>query len=102
MPLALLLNPADPMFAFEHDQQTRNLLAASRQSGSYVLDPVYDSQYPATMWHKDHQQSHTDFNVGLGILQNEILIDSDLANTDSLTWWTFVNHQEHSNANSVL
>ncbi|HEX3521467.1 MAG TPA: hypothetical protein VHT52_05205 [Stellaceae bacterium] len=102
MPLALLLNPGDPMFAFEHDQQTRALLAAAGQGYAYVLDPVYDSQYPATMWHQDHQHSHNDFNAGLRIRQNEILIDSDLANTDSLTWWTFVNHQEHYNANSVL
>lgn len=102
MPLAVLLNPDDPLFAFEHDQQTRALVAATGLLTSFVLDPTYDTNQPATKWHQDHQASHSTLLPLLGIPPNEILIDSDLANTSDRTWWTFANHQEHFYANLAL
>lgn len=115
MPSAVLLNPSDPMFVFEHMQQTQALWTAMQIAGlsvlPYVLDPAYDTEIPGSAWHLNHQQSHDDFNAALpsyrgsltvGIPQNEILIDSNLANADQLTWWTFINHQEHYVANNTI
>jgi hypothetical protein len=116
MPLATLLNPNDPLFVFEHMMQTQALWTALTDTAGYsvlpyLLDPAYDTAIPASKWHLNHQQSHDDFNAALpaeygstqiGIPQGAILLDSNLKNPDQLTWWTFINHQEHYIANSSI
>ncbi|HEX3525161.1 MAG TPA: hypothetical protein VHT52_24115 [Stellaceae bacterium] len=117
MPGAVLLNPDDPIFTFEHMMAHRNYFAVMETSGysvlPYLLDPSYDTNIPASPWHQNHQQAHNDYNaalppywdanaVGFGIPQNQILIDSNLSNPDQLSWWTFINHQEHYIANNAI
>jgi hypothetical protein len=71
MPLATLLNPDDPLYAFEHMMQHRQYFAVMSQSLSqfsilpYLLDPVFDQQQPASPWNLRHQQAHNDFNGDL-------------------------------------
>lgn len=70
MPLATLLNPDDPIYAFEHMQQHRALFAVLSRLHHfsilpYLLDPTHDMEQPAWSWNKRHQQSHDDFNRDL-------------------------------------
>lgn len=70
MPLAILINPDDPLFNFEHMMQHRETFAAmSPLSGfsalPYLLDPGIDQHIPANNWNNNHQQAHDDFNKTL-------------------------------------
>jgi hypothetical protein len=71
MPLAVLLNPDDPLYAFEHMMQTRQYFAVMSQPLSqfsilpYLLDPAFHQDQPASPWNLRHQQSHNDFNADL-------------------------------------
>jgi hypothetical protein len=70
MPLAVLLNPDDPIYSFEHMMQTRNYFAVMERLFNfsilpYLLDPSTDTAAPAGPWNLRHQQSHTDFNTDL-------------------------------------
>jgi hypothetical protein len=70
MPLAVLLNPDDPIYAFEHAMQTRQYFAVMERLFGfsilpYLLDPSIDTAEPAGPWNLRHQQSHTDFNRDL-------------------------------------
>ena len=70
MPLAVLLNPDDPLYAFEHAMAHRELFAVmpalSRFSIlPYLLDPAFDQEEPAWWWNQSHQQAHDDFNATL-------------------------------------
>lgn len=119
----LLVKADDATFDFEHAMAHRALLAAMFPLTQfsvlpYLLDPSYDTQLPATKWHLNHQQAHTDslttlpayFQGGapqqtpqrLGQYNNTILLDSDLSNQDQLTWWTFANHREHYVATQTI
>lgn len=118
MPTSILLNPADPIFAFEHMMAHRRYFAVmsplNRFSAlPYLLDPAYDTNIRASMWHINHQKAHTDFanslpanyNAGpdqVGIPTAQPLADSDLSNAESLTWWTFLQHEEHYLADQAI
>jgi hypothetical protein len=70
MPLAVLLNPDDPIYNFEHMMQTRNYFAVMEPLVGfsvlpYLLDPVSETDLPASAWNLNHQQSHNDFNDNL-------------------------------------
>jgi hypothetical protein len=70
MPLAVLLNPDDPVYGFEHAMQTRQYFAVMERLFNfsilpYLLDPSTDTAAPARPWNLRHQQSHTDFNTDL-------------------------------------
>jgi hypothetical protein len=70
MPLAVLLNPDDPIYNFEHMMQTRNYFAVMADLSGfsvlpYLLDPSADMDQPAWWWNLVHQQSHNDFNNDL-------------------------------------
>jgi hypothetical protein len=70
MPLAVLLNPDDPTYSFEHMMQTRNYFAVMAELHRfsilpYQLDPAFSQDQPAGPWNLRHQQSHSDFNRDL-------------------------------------
>lgn len=118
MPLAVLLNPDDPIFAWEHMNAHREYFAVmsalSRFSVlPYLLHPPHNTDVRAGDWHLNHQQSHNDYTavlpahwqspaVGFGIPTVQNLVDSNLNDRESLTWWTFLNHQEHFITNEAI
>lgn len=124
MPLAILLNPADPLFSFEHAMQHREYFAIMKPLSQFSIVPYFidpaplpttlgQLPTPADMWNLDHQRAHDDFDaalpdhwtsqgVGFGILASQNLVDSDLNTPEGRTWWTFVNHQDHYIANSAI
>lgn len=70
MPLAILLNPDDPLYNFEHMMQHRQYFAAMSKLSNfsmlpYLLDPGVDQNRPAWNWNQSHQQAHDDFNKDL-------------------------------------
>ena len=70
MALAILLNPDDPLYGFEHMMQHRAYFAVlSRLSHfsvlPYLLDPGFGQDEPASWWNQSHQQAHDDFNTNL-------------------------------------
>lgn len=107
---AVLLNPDDPFYAFEHAMVHRQALSAmfplDRFSAlPYLLDPA---QFDNATWRLNHQQAQNDFistqpTWGLypqamppypGELlavvgDNKPLID------EQLQWWAFTNWTEH-------
>lgn len=116
MPTAILLNPDDPIFAFEHMMAHRRYFSQmsplDRYSAlPYLLDPAYDTAIRASLWHLNHQKAHTDFatslpanynTVEVGIPTAQPLADSDLSDEASLTWWTFLQHREHFLADQAI
>ena len=77
----------------------------------YFIDPAQHVEIPGSMWHLNHQQAHNDFSLALpsdfqqpttGNPTRQILLDSNLDDPGSLTWWTFINHQEHYIANAIV
>ena len=104
-------------FAFEHAMAHRNVLGAMSPLDAfsvvpYLLDPMQNTEIPATKWHQNHQQAHDDFNNALptyfgattvGIRPAVNLIDYNLTDQRQLAWWTFSNQTEHFVAeNSIL
>ena len=70
MPLAVLLNFNDPIYAFEHMMQHRAYFAVMSDLRGfsalpYLLDPTADTHQPAWFWNQYHQQAHDDFNRDL-------------------------------------
>ena len=70
MPLAILLNPDDPLYEFEHMMAHRELFALMTLSHYSVLpyqlnSPSLDMAVPAGDWNLRHQVSHNDFNRAL-------------------------------------
>jgi hypothetical protein len=70
MPLAVLLNPDDPIYAFEHMMQHREYFAVLRPLAGlsklpYLLLPVVGGEIAAGPWQLDHQRAHDDFNHDL-------------------------------------
>jgi hypothetical protein len=130
MAIAAILTSPDPgaryseeTFSFEHAMAHRNLFGAMATEGTglsgytvlpYKLDPDYLLKGG---WKLDHGQAHADFQETLptwyslwGLAPPETLtistgqnfVDPNLANKESLNWWTFANHQEHLIAQSVV
>ena len=67
MPLAVLLNPDDPIYNFEHMMQHRQYFAVMLELARfstlpYLLEPAIDRNQPGWMWNMLHQQAHKDFN----------------------------------------
>jgi hypothetical protein len=121
MSIATLLNiPDHPAgrnaFSFEHAMAHREYMAVMGPLDQwtlmpYFIDPAQYQSRPATKWPLNHQQAHNDFTTYLpadasalvaGIPSSQILLESDLNQPDSRTWWTFVNHQEHLTANEAI
>lgn len=88
-------------FAFEHDQQHRRYAEAVK-TPVHILDPLYQTNIPATNWHQNHQQMHQNLDLSLNIAPNQILQETNLDNAGDLRWWLFANHQEHYVANLRL
>lgn len=70
MALATLLNPDDPLYAFEHMMQHREYFAVMSKLNNfnllpYLLDPITDIDQPYWPWNQRHQQAHDDFNIDL-------------------------------------
>lgn len=70
MPLAVLLNPADPIYDFENMMAHREYFAVMRPLDGfsvipYLLDPPFETDIPAAAWNLNHQQAHNDFNTAL-------------------------------------
>lgn len=96
-------------FTFDHAMAHRTVMQVmgplSRFSiMPYFIDPTDYNARPATRWHQTHQQGHDDFNNGVPaystaltprIPSSQILIDSNLQERGSRSWWTFANHMEH-------
>ena len=116
MPTAILLNPADPNFNFEQMMSHRRYFAAmaplTRFSAlPYLLDPSYDTDIRASMWHLDHQKAHRDFATTLpsnynadtiGISTAQPIADYDLSRPEGLSWWTFAQFREHYLADGAI
>jgi hypothetical protein len=112
---------ATAAWSFEHAMAHRTLLAAMSPLTQFstipysvfMFDPMTDQgvNIPAGWWNQLHQQAHDDFTNALpsyygatvaGIPIGQILVDADLSQAEQMTWWTFVNHQEHYIANATL
>jgi hypothetical protein len=67
------------------------------------MDPVKDVERRASFWHINHQLLHDDLAAALppSFSLSQILVDSDLSDQRSLTWWLFANHAEHYLANTL-
>lgn len=70
MPLAVLLNPDDPIYDFEHMMAHREYFAVMQPRHGfsvlpYLLDPAFATEEPAVSWNLNHQQAHNDFNSAL-------------------------------------
>ena len=116
MPLATLLNPDDPWFAFEHANAHRNLLGVMSPLTRfsvlpYFLDPLGDVNTSASGWRFDHQQAHNDTDnqlpetftsQSLGFSSSANLVDSNLADPWNRSWWTHTNHMEHYVDNNTV
>jgi hypothetical protein len=112
-----LLNADDPMFAFHHAMSHRGALGVmaplTRWSAvPYLLDPIQNSDVPASMWHTDHQQAHDDAQRALpdyygatshgNLAVAGILADYNLSKPDQLRWWTWKNQIDHYIAASTI
>lgn len=145
MPLAILLNPDDPLFEFEHQMAHRQLFAVLEALARFSLlpyqldSPALDLRVPAGDWNLRHQQAHNDFNRTLpsnyndgfflttitpippptpppppfqqagaieggefGVLPEHILLEGTGPIAEDRSWWTFVNHLEHYEANNAI
>lgn len=107
------------VFAFEHAMAHRVYYQVMSPLHRWSAMPYFIAPKPpisqtarrASLWHLDHQQAHNDFNEALpsdwnsdkvGIPTTQILLDSDLTDPGSLSWWVFANHQEHYTASAIL
>lgn len=79
----------DPFFAFEHFWSHQRITSASQQR---MLHPGANN---GGMWHRDHQQTHTDF-PSIDLAAN--IEDYDLTDSPQRIWWLFTNHVSHLNA----
>lgn len=119
MPAIALLNYDDPLFDFEHAMAHRMYFAVMSPLSNYSVLPYFiepkpgPTPPPATNWRLNHQQAHDDYggalppfwsadSIGFGIPQRKNLIDSNLSDPSDVSWWTFVNHQEHYTANDAI
>jgi hypothetical protein len=108
----------DETFAFEHAMAHRGLMGSMNLPGfsavPYVLDPGFNNGD----WHRDHTQSHSDFQSSLpGMFVGQFPVptgqtvgflgpaynieDYELATHEGRIWWTFQNHYAHLNAASA-
>ena len=122
MPLAILLNFDDPIYAFEHQMAHRQYLAIMAPLSRFSALPYFIEPWPfplpplptfADAWNLDHQQAHNDFlanlpafwassTIGIPRPLNQNLIDSNLNDEANRTWWTFANHQEHYTSDNAI
>jgi len=112
-----LLNSSEPTFAFEHAMAHRNAMGVMSPLTRfsvipYFIDPM-TAQRSADWWLLDHQQAHNDamnnlpasylgpIVVGTGVGAN--LVDTNLTNPWTKSWWMFANHLEHYvGSNTIL
>lgn len=106
---SLLVVPTDERaaagFTFDHDQLHRDMSTAIAPNDlPRLLDPttVQDAATRAGYWNFTHQNAHDNFNLAIfGVEFNQQLADSNLTQSESLTFWTFVNHAEHFRNNQI-
>lgn len=121
-----------PSWQFEHAMAHRELMGAMSQvptvtpfppHGRHVvgggfqrfsaLPYLVDPQFNVGMWHLDHNQAHADFQHALpgyfGFSTSTTLSPTfpgftsmDFTDPGLIGWWTFVNHQQHLTASTVL
>jgi len=106
MSLVSLLTGDDRAFDFEHAMAHRGLLGGLApldrfSATTYLMDPVKDVERRASFWHMNHQLLHNDFTDVVNLSPNPILVDSDLSDQTSLTWWVFANNISHYAANDL-
>ena len=93
-------------FVFDHDQLHRAMLEVASANGQPpLLDPapISATSERAGSWHYGHQTAHDQFDQAVfGFQTPQNMADSTFAENSSLTWWTFVNHQEHLRDSQVL
>ena len=118
MPTAILLNPDDPLFSFEHMQAHRRYFAMmaplDRFSAlPYLLDPPLHTEIRASDWHLNHSKSHIDFARTLPSEYNapatpernpaaQPIMDYNLSNTEYIASWSFQQHREHFLADQAV
>jgi hypothetical protein len=116
MSLASLLNPDEPAFAWEHQMAHRTNLGVMSPLTRfsvipYWLDPLANTEQPASAWHLDHQQAHNDsalhlpsayLGTAVGIELHANLVDYDLSNPEQRQWWAFQNQLEHFVGNNAI
>ena len=84
-------------FNFDHDMIHRAYIPGYPQSNiPYIFDPVPPQTFAsrARNWQQLHQQAHADLSSARVTL-NKPMMDSNLGDPESRTWWTFINNQEH-------
>ena len=117
MSTAILLNPDDPLFSFEHMQSHRRYFAVmaplDRFSAlPYLLDPPFNTTIRASDWHLNHAKAHVDFAKTLPSEYADTtpapnaaiapMMDFDLGNLEDVTWWSFQQHREHFLADQAV
>lgn len=124
MSIATLLNvPADSAgqnaFAFEHAMAHRGVMAVMAPLNQwsampYFITPADWKARPANNWNLNHQQAHNDYASFLpaypsdtqpnipSFMDQNILVDTNMADPVSKTWWTFINHRDHFVANELI
>ena len=96
-----------------HRRYFANMAPLDRFSAlPYVLEPPYNTDIPASDWHLIHQTAHVNFAALVPATYNgdprevavltQPLMDSDLSNTEELTWWSFAQHLQHYIADQAL
>lgn len=104
--------------AFAHREYYAVMAPLTRFSAlPYFIEPLPPPTPPfptdADDWNLNHQQAHNDFalalpafyndsSIGFGIPNSQNLVDSNLNDPETRTWWTFANHQEHYIANNAI
>jgi hypothetical protein len=103
-------------FSFEHAMAHRALLQVMGPLDQwtvlpYFIDPADFQANGAVNWNLNHRQAHDDFinylpahstSLTPGFPNNQNLLDPNLADRRTWPWWTFINHQEHYNANAAI
>src|SRR5262245_17165608 len=110
-----LLNFHDPAFPWEHAMAHRNFIGVMSPLPRFTVIPYFIDPFtakrPGDNWHMNHRRAHDDADdalpdkylgtVGFGV--SGILVDSDLNDPVSRSWWTFINHTEHYvESNNIL
>lgn len=117
MPTAILLNPDDPLYDFQHGMSHRLYMSImaplTRFSGMpYFVEPRFDPSPPAAAnWRRNHQRAHDDLAnhvpsdfpaAAFGIPAWSNLVDTDLNDPGERQWWVFANFTEHRIADQTM
>ena len=117
MTAATLMNLSDPWFSFDHAMSHRTYFGVMAPLTRFSvlpylpLNPMLDESIPSGWFNLTHQHAHDDVFITLptyygsltiGIPNNQILVETDLANKEQALWWQFLNLTEHQIADSSI